>query len=334
MFRDLWLILTYYLINMTKITFKDLQGSTKHMRRFPRQPMPFNLPDSVSTLFSPQEYLKKKLSKLSDFFRNNNIDTVVVGISGGIDSALVFYLMDRLKGQGVLREVCPISMPILNAEGVTNQFEAAQRARLVMESLDYEYYEVELSNAYNAIVRESADVFEKREWAEGQMASVLRTPVLYYHAAMLQTAGRRSIVVGTTNRDEGSYIGFFGKASDGMVDLQPIVDIHKSEVIEVAEILGVPSEIIKATPTGDCWDGRIDEEMIGAPYWFLEMYLILKERNLLNLFNNLVDEELEAATHWVDNIETLHRANAHKYQVGSPAHFVDVMPRKIPGGWQ
>src|SRR5690606_27646773 len=119
--------------------------------------------------------------------------------------------------------------------------------------------------------------FEQNNWDEGQLASIVRTPCLYYNAAILQSQGFKSIVVGTTNRDEGSYIGFFGKASDAMVDLQPIADIHKSEVYEVAKLLNIPQEIIDAKPRGDVYDGRCDEEMIGAPYWFLEMYLLMKQ---------------------------------------------------------
>jgi NAD+ synthase (glutamine-hydrolysing) len=155
--------------------------------------------------------------------------------------------------------------------------------------------------------------------------------MLYYSAAILQAQGQPSLVVGTTNRDEGAYIGFFGKASDAMVDLQPISDLHKSEVYALAEKLGVPKSVQEAIPSGDLYSGQLDEELIGAPYWFLELYLRLLEEGMslsLNPVEQCLFERYQA------NIERLHRQNLHKYKVGSPAIHLDVLPRRILGGWQ
>ena len=74
---------------------------------------------------------------------------------------------------------------------------------------------------------------------------------------------------------QGGYIGFFGKASDGMVDIQLISDLHKSEVHALARHLDVPASVIAAVPTGDVFDGRTDEEMIGASYDFIELYMLV-----------------------------------------------------------
>ena len=141
-----------------------------------------------------------------------------------------------------------------------------------------------------------------------------------------------SLVVGTTNRDEGAYLGFFGKASDGMVDVQPISDLHKSEVYAIARELDVPQVVIDAPPSGNVFDGRIDEEMIGAPYWFVELYLLARERELD--LDGLIDgSERPAYERWRNAIERQHQKNAHKYRVGSPAIHLDVLPRSVPGGW-
>ncbi len=161
-------------------------------------------------------------------------------------------------------------------------------------------------------------------WSEGQCLSVVRTPALYGAAALLQAHGLRAVVVGTTNRDEGAYLGFFGKASDAMVDLQPISDLHKSEVRALALRLGVPAEVVDATPSGDVFDGRSDEAMIGAPYDVVEAVLRLRE---LGRDPTLAGHEATAA------VDRLHAVNAHKYRVGSPAVHLDVMPRGVPGGW-
>src|SRR5213075_1289727 len=131
-------------------------------------------------------------------------------------------------------------------------------------------------------------------------------------------------VVGTTNRDEGAYLGFFGKASDGMVDLQPISDLHKSEVRALARHLGVPDDVVDAVASGDVHDGRNDEQMIGASYDEVEAFLRLRE---LGLDPALCGARALAA------IERQHATNRHKYAVGSPAVHLDVMPRGVPGGW-
>src|SRR4029079_19460688 len=127
-------------------------------------------------------------------------------------------------------------------------------------------------------------------------------------------------VVGTTNRDEGAYLGFFGKASDAMVDLQPISDLHKSEVRALARLLAVPAAVIDAEPSGDVWDGRTDAQMIGATYDDVELVLRLRELEM----DPAAVAELRGASAAVDR---LHRTNAHKYAVGSPAVHLDVLPR-------
>jgi NAD+ synthase (glutamine-hydrolysing) len=167
------------------------------------------------------------------------------------------------------------------------------------------------------------------------MASMLRSPVFYYLAAVLQQYGERSIVAGTINKSEGSYIGYFGKYSDGAVDIQVIADIYKHEVFQVAKELGIPSEIIQETPKGDVWSGVSDEELIGVSYEFLDMYLMLKEFDLkIQDFGPTDDEFLKDFNKSAEIVENLNRINRHKYKHGSgPAAFLDVMPRKIRGGW-
>jgi len=289
--------------------------------------------------FDPDAYLHRKLAAINLFFTTNRLDAAVLGLSGGVDSAVVFCLLREaslLEGSPI-RKIVPLLMPI-HGEGATNQDQAASRAlQLMKDKACTDYLVFNLTEAYQAIVRGAPG----NAWAQGQLASVLRTPALYYHAALLQTQGYASLVVGTTNRDEGSYIGFFGKASDGMVDLQPIADIHKSEVYQVARKLGVSEIILRATPSGDVFDGRCDEEMIGAPYWALEMYLLIKDysgpqpEGIPPLLPSAFPEhEFARLAFYTEQIEALHEKNQHKYAVGSPAHFIDVMNRKVEGGWK
>jgi len=118
-----------------------------------------------------------------------------------------------------------------------------------------------------------------------------------------------------------------------MVDLQPISDLHKSEVYAIADTLGVPQEVIAAPPSGNVFDGRTDEEMIGAPYWFIELYLLAKEQ-AFDIGEHIISSEQDTYQKWKTAVEKQHQKNAHKYRVGSPAIHLDVLPRTIPGGWE
>lgn len=304
--------------------------------------------------FDTDAYLSKKREAINKFFHNNRLNAAVVGLSGGVDSAVTLMLLLSASDMygSPIKKVVAVIAPIHN-DGVTGQDEATQKAKNLVKKFSFvpqlEAVYCPLKNAAKEIIDNSYPLTyvngeEKvgfchlmNSWVTGQMDSVLRTPVFYMQAARLQDDGYKSLVVGTTNRDEGSYIGFFGKASDGMVDLQPIADIHKSEVYKLAVELGVTQEIIGDEPKGDVWDGRVDEEMIGAPYWFLEMYLNFKMQSNITIEDTLAGlnpGELERFKKYAFAIEKLHTINAHKYKVGSPAHFIDIMPRTVPGGWK
>lgn len=276
--------------------------------------------------FDAREVGASKCGRLARFFVEQGLDSAVVGVSGGVDSALVLALLRTVQQKGALRRVVALLLPV-EGRGATQQQLATQRGHLVTRTLDAEVWEVPMGSAHAAVVASLANASRLAftSWAEGQTLSVLRTPALYGAAALLQAHGYRSLVVGTTNRDEGAYLGFFGKASDGMVDLQPISDLHKSEVRLLARHLGVPDEIVDAVPSGDVHDGRSDEEMLGASYDDVELCLRLRELGL---------EALASPSEAREHLERQHTTNAHKYRVGSPAVHLDVMPRGVPGGWR
>ncbi len=288
--------------------------------------------------FDAEKYLSHKASLINQFFVNNNLNACVLGVSGGVDSAVCLRLLEKASQQdhSPIKKIVALIMPIYS-EGTSEQDLATSRALELVQQAGCEYRIQDLTNAAEAYIKQANKHQDSSAWAAGQLASIVRTPCLYFHAALLQQQGFASLVVGTTNRDEGAYLGFFGKASDAMVDLQPIADLHKSEVYQLADLLNVPESIMQSAPRGDVWDNKTDEEMIGAPYWFVELYLLMKEFNLLDDFilnNYLCSADREMFCRYAAAVEKQHQKNAHKYQVGNPAHFIDLMPRKIPGGWQ
>ncbi|MFO0604667.1 MAG: NAD(+) synthase [Polyangiales bacterium] len=276
--------------------------------------------------FDAREVAAAKVARLARWFATERLDAAVVGVSGGVDSALALALLQAVARlpASPLRRVVGLVLPI-GGRGATRQEEAAAQGRRVCEALGAEVWEAPLTGALAATVvaLEGASGLRFDAWAEGQCLSVVRTPALYGAVALLRAHGHAAVVVGTTNRDEGAWLGFYGKASDGMVDVQPISDLHKSEVRALAALLGVPRDVVDAVPSGDVFDGRSDEAMIGAPYDTVEAVVRLLE----------LGRDASLAGEKASSVARHHAVNAHKYRVGTSSVHLDVMPRGVPGGW-
>jgi len=289
--------------------------------------------------FKVEDYIEAKVAAINNFFTVSRLDSCVLGMSGGVDSACVLSLLLEAQKQpnSPIKVIRPLIVPIYG-KGMTGQESATIYAQKQCKSFGVEAKVVDLSEVLISMLQANVSFNDQyyfnNPYARGQLACILRTPLFYFHAALLQVEGYKSIVVGTTDRDEGAYIGFYGKASDGMNDLQPIADIHKSEVKLVGAKLGVIPEIIARNPTGDIWDGSTSEEMIGADFDFLEMYINLRDFGLIDLVTTLDDENIKAFRNKANNIEALHNRNKHKFTVnGMPCHFIDVQTRCTVGGW-
>jgi NAD+ synthetase len=277
--------------------------------------------------FDPVEVRAAKVARIVRWLGEQRLDAAVVGVSGGVDSALVLALLCEAQRQpgSPLKRVVALLMPIAG-RGATRQGEATERGAAVARALGAEVWEAPLGAALSETIAslERGSGLSFDAWSEGQCLSVMRTPALYGAVALLRAHGHAAVVFGTTNRDEGAYLGFFGKASDGMVDVQPISDLHKSEVRALATHLGVPEDIVRAVPRGDVHDGRSDEEMIGASYDDVETVLRLLE----------LGRDARIASDAFAAIQRHHDVNAHKYVHDGYAVHLDVLPRAVPGGWR
>ena len=293
--------------------------------------------------FDVDRCIAAKVAIINSYLGRSGVSGCVVGVSGGVDSAVTLALLRRaadLPGSPIRRLVAVLA-PIFSRRGATNQQIALERGREVAAAFSAERAEVDLTASQRA-VKDAVDHglgITGDPWSSGQLVSTIRTPALYYVTSLLTQEGDLAVLCGTTNRDEGAYLGFFGKASDGMVDLQVISDLHKSEVYALAERLGVPESVRVAVPTGDTYDGRVDEAMIGAPYDFVELYtglLALEDdepgsRRALEAGWDAADRA--AFNGWAEAVEQLHRHNHHKYISGASAIHLDVYERHVPGGW-
>ena len=206
------------------------------------------------------EVLRNRIVEwIKTYAEGNGIKSLVVGVSGGIDSAVT----STLAAETGLMTYC-IGMPLLQNE------EQESLSDIHLDWLGDTYWDTKTEKFD---LTDTFQVFEKmmRGYGKDKLAlansrSRLRMVTLYQVA---QTVG--GIVVGTGNKVEDYGIGFYTKYGDGGVDIAPIADLYKSEVWELGRHLGVNEKIINAKPTDGLWDdGRNDEDQIGASYAELE----------------------------------------------------------------
>lgn len=291
--------------------------------------------------FDAKTYLDAKAILLNEYLNKAGLTSVVVAVSGGIDSAVVLGIATHAKKMAIspIERIVAVTMPDRLNDGVTGQDEAADLARQVCMKLGVAPTTIEMGGIVQSIMAQvelavGLPGIDKAQWCHGQATSYARTPAYYYITSVLAAQGTPGIVLGTTNLSEGGYLGYFGKASDGMVDVQMISDIYKSEVYKVGALLGIPEAVMTRAPTGDMYDATTDEVVFGAPYDYVEIF---QEMMRTEVNYNVVieeDETMDLMVEWDANLQRMHAYNAHKYLGRSPAVHLDIMPCAIKGGWE
>lgn len=199
---------------------------------------------------------------LKSYATNANVNGFVIGISGGIDSAVTSTLCAK-TGFPVL---C-VEMPIHQGE---NQVSRAKEhiSQLKAQFPKVSSVEVNLTHTFEEF-KKVVPVIDDEATVNMSLANTrarLRMSTLYYLAGL-----HGYLVAGTGNKVEDFGVGFYTKYGDGGVDLSPIADLLKSEVYKIGEFLNVPKSILKAAPSDGLFgDARSDEDQIGANYDELE----------------------------------------------------------------
>tara|TARA_B110000967_G_scaffold182559_1_gene200576 strand:- start:534 stop:1271 length:738 start_codon:yes stop_codon:yes gene_type:complete len=190
------------------------------------------------------------------------LKTLVVGISGGIDSAVVSTLC-ALTG----RKTIVLSMPIKQKKN-QHDLSIIHGTWLTKKFYNVKLSTINLENTFNEFEKSMKKFNNEHGFANSRAR--LRMTTLYQVAS-----ANNGIVVGTGNKVEDFGVGFYTKYGDGGVDISPIADCTKTQVWELGKYLGVDNKIIEAEPTDGLWnDARTDAEQLGMSYQDLEKAMV------------------------------------------------------------
>ena len=244
-------------------------------------------------MFNPEIETNNIINFIREYFKKNNLKGVVLGISGGKDSAVVSALFARALGS---ENVLGVTLPC------HSQNTDKSDAELVAEKFGFKLINLDLTPVYDSFINE---VNKLGNYSEEELKNSninikprLRMASVYYLAALYSAIkGGTYIVAGTSNKCE-LYVGYFTKGGDSTFDIAVINDYTVDEVIQIGEYLEVPDAIIHKTPS-DGLSGMSDEDKLGVKYKDIASYMNGEE----------VDEESK------QRIEKLHTLSLHKFNI-------------------
>jgi len=213
-----------------------------------------------------EETEKKLVEQIKYYFEKQNKSKVVLGLSGGIDSAVTLGLLINALGK---ENVKALLMPNSKITKDSSTIDAENFAK----ELAVEYFVIPIDSLINS--------FETLPWmqskvAKGNLNARIRALILYNYANTFDT-----LVSGTGNKTE-FYLGYFTKYGDAAADFFPIAGLLKKEVRELARLLDLPKEFLDKTPSAELWESQEDEKELGLKYELIDelLPLILEEKEI------------------------------------------------------
>lgn len=208
-----------------------------------------------------KEVYSALISGIRDYFRKNNFQKAVVGLSGGIDSSVASCLAVKALGN---KNVTAILMPDL---GTTSR-QSIEDAELIVKKLKIRHYAVPINGIVQYFEGISSKLsLKKSAYAAANAKARSRMMVLYYFANL-----DSALVIGTSDKSEIA-LGYTTKYGDNAADILVIGDLWKTEVVEMGRFLGVPAQILKKKPSAELIIGRTAEKELGASYETLDRIL-------------------------------------------------------------
>ena len=217
--------------------------------------------------------MEKKIERIVKWLREKvkeaKVDGLVVGLSGGIDSSVVAHLIQKACPDTSVGVIMPIH------SNIQDEMDAMK----VVTSSGIRYLKIDLTEVHKQLLNtmdgslQKADIFaeERERLGDANTRARLRMTTLYHVANHFN-----ALVVGTDNKAEW-HTGYFTKYGDGGVDLVPLIHLTKTEVREMAKILGVHKDIIEKAPSAGLLEGQTDENEMGTTYEMIDNYLNGKE---------------------------------------------------------
>ncbi|MDD2481111.1 MAG: NAD(+) synthase [Lutispora sp.] len=228
--------------------------------------------------------LQKQCEDVSSWIRDNvyaaNAKGVVLGLSGGIDSAVAAALCKIAFPEDTLCLMLPCHSNPKDEED----------ARLVASKLKLKIQKIALDQTFDILRQSIGSQDSDSKLLLGNIKSRLRMVTLYYYAGK-----HNYLVVGPTNKSELT-IGYYTKHGDSGVDIMPIADFVKEEIYELAKYLGVPKELIDKVPTAGLWENQTDEQEMKMSYKELDDYIN----------NGKANETIK------NKIDAMHNSSEHK----------------------
>lgn len=244
--------------------------------------------------------LKEVHNELVEFLRENfkkaGFSKAVLGLSGGIDSALVAYLLRDALGK---ENVLAIMMPYKSSNP-----DSLNHAKLVIENLKINSKTIEITDMIDAYFKNEKEATSLRM---GNKMARERMSILFDYSSK-----ENALVVGTSNKTE-IYLGYSTQFGDSACALNPIGDLYKTNIWDLSRYLKIPNELIEKKPSADLWEGQTDEQEMGLTYKEADqvLYRMLEE-------NKTVEEVLAEGFNkdLVDNI--VRRMNRSEYKRRMP----------------
>jgi len=230
-------------------------------------------------------FLKEQMEK-------NHSEGLILGLSGGIDSAVLAYICKREFPDKTITIVMPDT-------AITPKTETEDALKMVsLTGIQYKLIDI------NPIVNEYSMYLEPNERAKGNLRARVRTNILYYYAN-----AKNYLVLGSSDKSE-YLIGYFTKFGDGASDITPIVSLYKLQVREIAKYLGVPENVILKKSSPHLWKDHEAENELGISYEEVDSILYCLFEKKLSVEETQKLTEIEIST--IEKIQELNKNSEHK----------------------
>ena len=233
---------------------------------------------------------------LEDFLSNEiekrHSEGLILGLSGGIDSAVLAYLCKRKLKDKTLAIIMPDT-------SITPELETQDALKMIsLTGIEYKLIDIK------PIVNEYSMYLEPNERAKGNLRARIRTNILYYYSNL-----KNYLVLGSSDKSE-YLIGYFTKFGDGAADLTPIISLYKLQVREIAKYLGVSENIISKKSSPHLWKEHEAEKELGISYEEVDSILYCLFEKKLSADETSKVAEIEKSI--IEKVQELNKNSEHK----------------------